>query len=164
MSSKQTMTLADKGQIFELYDKGKTLEEISSVTNFPTLRLRWCIEGIKGTSVWQEAINVWKEVREDTNTNERSRLDRRSTRTVTNDVSIRVQPSHRKEPSSIGTRAVKINGIYQPKTRIPRVNVERSTHKNRSQRDVGSSGDRSGRQGNSSLIETLRNNVDYRGE
>lgn len=148
MSNKQVMTLSDKGQIFKLFEDGKTLSEIASITNYPETRIQWCIEGVRNTSSWLESINIWKEVESNNDDND----------------GIRIKQSDSKEHSNDRSGATKVDSVRKPKKRVSRHNTRRYTLEDRPERHDSKSSFVSRGQSDTSIVETMRHNVDYKGE
>ena len=155
------MTFFDKGQIFKLYDKGLSLEEISEITNYNANRLRWTIEAIRGTQVWTEAIAVYEEASEYGFDDKRPRL-RESSGEIKTTGTTKVLRS--KEYSGIGAEATKVVSVQRPRETVSWNKTKRHKPTSRSKHNVNTNGVGSRGSNGSTIIEELRKHVDYRGE
>lgn len=145
MMFKQTMSFAQKGQIFHLHSSGKTLKQISEITNYPVIRLTFLIEGISGTNAWFDAITDYKGKQEDEEyTNAQIKKDK---------VNITEQSSRRRKANTEFS-------VSRTKTPLPKHNIKRRNYASRHKHN-GDTGGSIG--GNNDIINSLRKSKDYRG-
>lgn len=168
--TKNSMTFAQKGQIFELFDNGKDIEEIAELTNYSVFRVTHLIDGLKGDSSWEDAKQTWKD-----NTNERTSTVRSSVRQVK---SVSGRETLRANAGVMGSRKTSYKrGSYDNFRADPNKNYLAeslgkgiSEYKNRpykpsvqSGRSI-SSGDSGRTTKSNSVVNTFRNAKDYKGE
>jgi len=147
VTTKQMMTFTEKGQIFSLSEAKKSLASISCTTGFGIKRIKHLIEACKNTGAWKDAIKDWRDyvteqqTREAEDRNTKKTINRRSYATPNRDTTQR----HR-------TRKVK------------RVLSESVSRLGTSGSNTSGSGRGKRTSRKESLIESLRNHVDYKGE
>jgi len=171
-SYKSWMTFADKGEVFFLYDSGKNVEEISEITGYSPSRLRWMIEGVIGTSAWVEAITTYQEVN-NYGENDKGHRDVRqgyigppntgskrsvSTRRTTKDV------HKRQSYRGIGGTASQVAAHQGAKRPVSKSDSGPSNAEFKPADRGVQVRNKSRRQGPKSVIDKMRDHVDYKGE
>ncbi len=160
-STRQVMTMFQKGQIFKLWKFGATLESIASITGYSVERLKTMIEGVFDTKAATEAIVLWeehiveKQQQEEDNNGPKTTIEYREVGWETKAVA----GTHHDN----GPHTIKEHGVRKAKKRVPRLETERP------QVSVGRGERRSGdgnqtRTNGHSVLDTYRNSKEYKGE
>ena len=160
------MTFADKGHIFKLFDEGKTLEQISEITQYSETRLKFLVDAIKGTETWFAAISVYEEVTDYALDDKRVRTrhaDKEKVRSTSKGLG-GTKKSSRKKYSGIGATPTKVSPISSTKTRVSSDQSRRYKTPSQSRNNGNQSGIGSRRQSGGSLVKELRKSIDYVGE